>query len=50
MGKDWKKYYKYEKKQNQKWTQKEGTNCDDIVFSNGEIEVDFETWLEMYYN
>lgn len=33
-----------------KWVQKEGTHCDDITFANGEIKVDFDEWIERYYN
>jgi len=50
MRKKENKYYDYKKKPNNRWKQKEGTNCDDITFTNGEIEVDFDTWLELYYN
>jgi len=32
-----------------KWVQKEGRTIDDITFSNGEIEVDFDTWINEYY-
>ena len=38
------------KPQPKKWIQKEGSNCDDIIFTNGEMEVDFDEWLERYYN
>jgi len=33
-----------------KWVQKEGTNCDDIIFTNGEVELNFDEWIERYYN
>jgi len=41
---------KEDKKPKERWIQKEGSTCEDITFSNGEIEVDFDTWLELYYN
>ena len=49
MGKDWKKYYDYKKRPNEKWVQKDGNNCDYVTFTNGEIEVGFEEWLEIIY-
>jgi hypothetical protein len=50
MGKQKKNYYiKKEKKTPSKWIQKEGTNCDDITFTNGEIEIDFDTWINLEY-
>lgn len=33
-----------------KWVQKEGTTCDDIIFTDGEVELNFDEWLERYYN
>jgi hypothetical protein len=38
------------KPQLNKWVQKEGTNCDDIIFTNGEVELNFDEWIERYYN
>lgn len=32
-----------------KWVQKEGRTMDDITFTNGEVEVNFDEWLENYY-
>jgi hypothetical protein len=50
MRKQKKDYYiKKEKKTPSKWIQKEGTNCDDIIFTNGEIEIDFDTWINLEY-
>ena len=50
MRKQKKDYYiKKEKKTPFKWIQKEGTNCDDITFTNGEIEIDFDTWINLEY-
>lgn len=43
-------YTKKERTTSPKWVQTTGTNCDDIRFSNGDIEVDFDTWLNEYYN
>jgi|TARA_B110000003_G_scaffold246144_1_gene256458 hypothetical protein len=43
-------YIKKEKKTPSKWIQKEGTNCDDIIFTNGEIEIDFDTYINLEYN
>ena len=43
-------YTKKKKDSSSKWIQTEGTNCDDIRFTNGEIEVDFDTWINNYYN
>jgi len=49
MGKGWKKYYDYEKKDNSKWVGKDGSHCDDIIFTNGQVEVGFDEWLEIRY-
>ena len=50
MRKQKKDYYiKKEKKTPSKRIQKEGTNCDDITFTNGEIEIDFDTWINLEY-
>ncbi len=50
MRKQKKNYYiKKEKKTPSKWIQKEGTNCDDITFTNGDIEIDFDTWINLEY-
>jgi hypothetical protein len=43
-------YTKKEKNTSTKWVQKEGRTMDDITFTNGEIEVDFDTWINEYYN
>jgi len=50
MEKNWNKNYNYKKRPNEKWVQKDGSNCEDIVFTNGEIEVDFDTWLKINYS
>jgi hypothetical protein len=44
---DWRKYYKYEKKKNVKWRINSGTTCDDITFTDGETEIDFDTYIEL---
>ena len=50
MRKQKKDYYiKKEKKTPSKWKQSGGTNCDDITFTNGEIEIDFDTWINKEY-
>jgi hypothetical protein len=50
MGKPKKNYYiKKEKVKPSKWRQKEGSNCDDITFTNGEVEIDFDTWINLEY-
>ena len=50
MRKPKKNYYiKKEKEQPSKWRQKEGSNCDDITFTNGEVEIDFDTWINLEY-
>ena len=51
MGKQKKNYYikKEKKTPSNYWIQKEGTNCDDITFTNGEIEIDFDTWINLEY-
>lgn len=33
-----------------KWVQKEGTTCDDIIFTDGEKEITFDEWLSLEYN
>jgi hypothetical protein len=51
MGENSKNYYiKKEKKTPSKWKQSGGTNCDDITFTNGEIEIDFDTYINLEYN
>ena len=42
-------YIKKEKKTPSKWKQRGGTSCDDITFTNGEIEIDFDTWINKEY-
>ena len=42
-------YIKKEKKTPSKWKQSGGTSCDDITFTNGEIEIDFDTWINKEY-
>jgi hypothetical protein len=42
-------YYVKKEKSSTKWIQKEGRTMDDITFTNGEIEIDFDTWLNEYY-
>ena len=50
MRKQKKDYYiKKEKKTPSKWKQSGGTSCDDITFTNGEIEIDFDTWINLEY-
>ena len=50
VGKLKKDYYiKKEKKTPSKWKQSGGTSCDDITFTNGEIEIDFDTWINKEY-
>ena len=50
VGKLKKDYYiKKEKKTPSKWKQSGGTSCDDITFTNGEIEIDFDTWINLEY-
>jgi hypothetical protein len=44
---DRKKYYSYEKKNNSKWVQKSGTTCDDITFTDGKIEIDFDGYMNL---
>ena len=42
----------YEENPNQeshKWKQKSGTSCDDIIFSNGVREINFDEWLQLEY-
>lgn len=36
--------------QSNKWVQNGGTSIDDITFTNGEVEVNFDEWIEKYYN
>ena len=36
--------------QSNKWVQNGGTSIDDITFTNGEVEVNFDVWIEKYYN
>ena len=38
-------YIKKDKSTPPKWVQKEGTNCDDIIFTDGKREIGFEEWL-----
>ena len=46
MFKKKKSYYiKKDKSTPPKWVQKEGTNCDDIIFTDGKREIGFEEWL-----
>ena len=50
MRKPKKNYYiKKEKVKPSKWVQKEGSTCDDITFTNGEVEIDFDTWINLKY-
>ena len=50
MFKKKKNYYiKKEKSSSKKWTQKSGQSVDDITFTDGVKEVDFDTWLNEYY-
>ena len=50
MGNQKKNYYiKKEKKTPSKLKQSRGTSCDDITFTNGEIEIDFDTWINLEY-
>lgn len=44
------KYYKYEKKKpDSKWKIVEGSTPDDIIFSNGKKELNFDLWVQEYY-
>ena len=44
------KYYiKKERDNSPKWVQKVGRTMDDITFTNGEVEVNFDEWIERYY-
>ena len=50
MRKQKKNYYiKKEREKPSQWKHKEGRNCDDITFTNGEVEIDFETWINLEY-
>jgi|OM-RGC.v1.036370523 hypothetical protein len=42
-------YIKKEKTTPPKWVQKGGTNCDDIIFTDGNREIGFEEWLREEY-
>lgn len=42
-------YEENPKQESHKWKQKEGSSCDDITFTNGEIEIDFDTWINLEY-
>ena len=32
-----------------KWKQKEGSTCDDIIFTNGIREITFDEWIKLEY-
>ena len=32
-----------------KWKQKEGSTCDDIIFTNGVWEITFDEWIKLEY-
>ena len=32
-----------------KWKQKEGSTCDDIIFTNGVREITFDEWIKLEY-
>jgi len=38
------------KPQLNKWVQKEGGCVDSTTFTNGEVEINFDEWIERYYN
>ena len=43
---------KYEENPTQephKWKQKEGSTCDDIIFTNGVREITFDEWIKLEY-
>jgi len=42
-------YIKKKKKTPPKWKQSGGTTMDDITFTNGEIEIDFDTYINEHY-
>ena len=42
-------YIKKQRDTSPKWVQKEGRTMDDITFTNGEVEVNFDERLENYY-
>lgn len=45
------KYYKYQKKTPEtKWKIVEGSTPDDIIFSDGQRQINFDLWLQEYYN
>ena len=49
MGEKKNYYIKKEKKTPSKWKQNGGSTMDDITFSDGEREIDFDTWINEYY-
>lgn len=42
-------YEENPKQESHKWIQKSGTSCDDITFSNGVREINFDEWLLLEY-
>ena len=45
-----KKNYYIKKKTPPKWKQSGGSNCDDIIFTNGLREIGFDEWISLEYN
>lgn len=37
-------------KPQKKWVIKEGGCVDSTTFTNGEVEINFDEWIERYYN
>ena len=42
-------YEENPKQESHNWIQKEGSFCDDIIFTNGVKEITFDEWINIEY-
>ena len=42
-------YEQNPKQESHKWKQKDGSTCDDIIFTNGLREIGFDEWISLEY-